>query len=68
MPEKWMNEQALCSGVETREPHYWFDANRFVSTFEINWKQIGTDNLCDDFGERAQVDPRNLYFENDPDR
>lgn len=68
MPEKWMNEQAICSGVETREPHYWFDANRFVSTFEINWKQIGTDNLCDDFGERAQVDPRNLYFENDPDR
>jgi hypothetical protein len=68
MPEKWINGQALCSGIETREPLFWFDAHRLVATFEINRKQFGADDLCDDFGMRAQIDPRNLYFENDPDR
>ena len=68
MPEKWMNEQALCSGVETREPLYWIDSNSLVGTFEINHKQFGSDDLCDNLGMRQQIDPRNLYFENDQER
>ena len=54
MPEKWMNEQALCSGLETREPLYWFDQKRMVFTYEINKEQIDTDDHCDSEGMRAQ--------------
>ena len=68
MPEKWMNEQALCSGLETKEPLYWFDENRMVFTYEINRKQFDTDEYCDSNGMRGQLDPRNLYFANDWDR
>jgi len=68
MPEKWLNEQALCSGIETREPLYWFDAHRLVATFEINRKMFGADDHCDDKNLSKKIDPRYLYFENNPDR
>jgi len=47
MPEKWQNEQAACSGMETREPLYWFDEKRMVWTFEINHRAVDMDDYCD---------------------
>lgn len=58
----------MCSGMETKEPLYWFDQHRMVFTYEINRKVFDTDDHCDQYGMRAQQDPRNLYFEKDWDR
>ena len=37
----------MCTGVETREPHHWFDSNRLVFTYELNKKIINMENYCD---------------------
>lgn len=54
MPEKWQNEQAACSGMETREPLFWFDEKRMVWTFEINHRTVDMDDYCDSSFLRAE--------------
>ena len=68
MPEKWQSEVERCTGVETREPHHWFDSDRAVLTFELNKNMINMDGLCDGEHLMRNVDPRYLYEENDPGR
>lgn len=68
MPEKWNSIAEQCTGVETREPHHWFDNDRLVFTYELNKKMIDMDDLCDGEHLARNIDPRYLYEENDPGR
>ena len=68
MPEKWNSVAEQCTGIETREPHHWFDKDRLVFTYELNKKMIDMDDLCDGEHLARNIDPRYLYEENDPGR
>ena len=68
MPEKWMHHHELCSGIETREAHVWFDQNRAVVTYDLNKKMIDSEDYCDSIEFMREIDPRLLYDNNDPGR
>lgn len=68
IPEKWMSQQELCTGVQTREPMPYFDGHRAVYQMKLNKNMIEMGDYCETDDFMRQQDPRFLYEKNDPDR
>jgi hypothetical protein len=46
-PEKSTSLNELCTGVQSKEYHLWFDESRFVFTAALNKDHINVDDFCD---------------------
>ena len=68
MTNKWHSSQFLCTGVDSREPHYRFEKNRMVWKFELNKNAYRTGYYCETYDFMSFIDPRLMYKERDPDR
>lgn len=68
MSEYKPSQLLLCTGLEPRQPIVDFVKNRMKITFEINRKQIKVGDYCEGEDLMRQLDPRVLYFKNDPGR
>jgi hypothetical protein len=62
-PEHQTNAQEICSGFQIKQPLFWFDEHRFVSTVQINHATINSDDLCNKKDMVDQFHPLVLYDE-----
>lgn len=59
-PEKQRSYQELCTGMETMEPKFIVDTNRFIAQFQLNKNMIRMDSYCDSESTSELYDIRSL--------
>ena len=64
VPEMHSSRYEKCARMESKQPWYWFDTNRFVISLELNKEQPNMDDYCDSPEFHAATDPRFFYGEN----
>lgn len=47
MVNKWHSSQALCTGIEARDPNFRFERNRFVISYQLNKNAMRTGAYCE---------------------
>jgi hypothetical protein len=61
LTEKYVGLTELCTGMQMRNPHFWFDENRLVITAEINQNPHRTMGHCESDSYIYNTDPRFYY-------
>lgn len=64
MPGKDTNKHLLCTGLDYKQPHFWFDGNRFVISMDLIKNQVDVDRHCDSELMMKEIDPRVLFTPN----
>jgi hypothetical protein len=65
MTNKWFSAQALCTGVDAREPQYRFEKNRVVVSYELNKNQMRVGYYCETEDFARMIKPENIFSEQD---
>ena len=60
-PAKVLNKQLLCTGIDTRQPYFFVDGNRFVIQMDLEKNIVNMDMHCDSWAVSNQTDPRFLF-------